>query len=467
MSKSGCFVEIGKTDEWDQARIDREYPGRSYHQLYLGDITAADAGLVRGLLQEVYDQMAEGKLTPMSHRAWPLEQAQDAFRFMAQGRHTGKIVLTQTRPEGISADASYLVTGGLRGIGLRTARWLAESGARNLILISRSGETADAKPEINKLRELGVTVITRGVDVADKEAMAELLSDAQQKMPPLRGIIHAAGVLDDAMISEMTPARIAKVMGPKVDGALVLHALTAEQDLDFFVMFASGAGLMGAAGQSNYAAANGFLDAFAHWRRAQGLHALSVDWGSWAEIGMASEVDDRHHKRWEAMGLKMIQPDEGVEMLADALFESPSPQVGIVPMNRSKLPATSGPLFKDIVKQTTKTETAPEEDVLEILATANSDDQPGLLADWLADQIVRVLALEPGMADQRDRSLMDLGMDSLMAMELHNRLRTGLAQTIQVSELLKGPTVNDLTEMLLKELYGTEAVESEREEAEI
>ncbi|WP_088634398.1 type I polyketide synthase [Phaeobacter sp. 22II1-1F12B] len=467
LSKSGCFVEIGKTDEWDQARIDREYPGRSYHQLYLGDITAADAGLVRGLLQEVYDQMAEGKLTPMSHRAWPLEQAQDAFRFMAQGRHTGKIVLTQTRPEGISADASYLVTGGLRGIGLRTARWLAESGARNLILISRSGETADAKPEIDKLRQLGVTVITRGVDVADKEAMVELLSDAQQKMPPLRGIIHAAGVLDDAMISEMTPARITKVMGPKVDGALVLHALTAERDLDFFVMFASGAGLMGAAGQSNYAAANGFLDAFAHWRRAQGLHALSVDWGSWAEIGMASEVDDRHHKRWEAMGLKMIQPDEGVEMLADALFESPSPQVGIVPMNRSKLPATSGPLFKDIVKQTTKTETAPEEDVLEILATANSDDQPGLLADWLADQIVRVLALEPGMADQRDRSLMDLGMDSLMAMELHNRLRTGLAQTIQVSELLKGPTVNDLTEMLLKELYGTEAVESEREEAEI
>ncbi|WP_238372611.1 type I polyketide synthase [Heliomarina baculiformis] len=471
LSESGCFVEIGKTDEWDQARIDKEYPGRSYHQLYLGDITAADAGLVRGLLQEVYDQMAKGALTPMSHRAWPLEQAQDAFRFMAQGRHTGKIVLTQTRPQGISADGSYLVTGGLRGIGLRTARWLAESGARNLILISRSGETADAKLEIDKLRGLGVTVLTRGVDVADKDAMAEVITEAQQKMPPLRGIIHAAGVLDDAVISEMTPARIHKVMCPKVDGALVMHTLTAEQDLDFFVMFASGAGLMGAAGQSNYAAANGFLDAFAHWRRAQGLHAMSVDWGSWAEIGMASEVDDRHHKRWEAMGLKMIQPDDGVEMLADALFGSPSPQVGIVPMNRSKLPSTSGPLFKDIIKQTTKAESAPEEDVLEKLATASSDEQSGLLADWLADQIVRVLALEPGMADQRDRSLMDLGMDSLMAMELHNRLRTGLAQTIQVSELLKGPTVNDLTEMLLKKLNGTDSAEGEgegeREEAEI
>ncbi|TYB85035.1 type I polyketide synthase [Oceaniovalibus sp. ACAM 378] len=467
LAERGRFVEIGKTDEWDQARIDKDYPGRIYHQLYLGEITASDSGLVRNMLQDIYDAMAEGTLTPMSHRAWPLEQAADAFRFMAQGHHTGKIVLTQTRPEGIRADASYLITGGLRGIGLRTAQWLVASGARNLILISRSGETEPFVPEIEALRTADVTVLTRAVDVADHGAMADLLTEAEAKLPPLRGIIHAAGILDDAMIPDMTPRRIAKVLAPKVNGARVLHALTAKQNLDFFVVFGSGAGLMGAAGQSNYAAANGFLDAFAHWRRAQGLHALSIDWGSWAEIGMAAHVDDRHQKRWASMGLKMIHPDEGVEMLADALFGSPSPQVGIVPMIRSKLPAEAGPLFSDILKQTAQASTDTDGDILAQLTSVGADEHLKLLGDWLAGQIVRVLALEPGMIDQRDRPLMDLGMDSLMAMELHNRLRAGLGKTVQVSDLLKGPTVNDLTGILLAELDGTKIDEGQWEEAEI
>ncbi|MEO1458843.1 MAG: SDR family NAD(P)-dependent oxidoreductase, partial [Pseudomonadota bacterium] len=446
LREGGRFVEIGKTDEWDQARIDREYPGRRYAQLYLGDITESRPDAVCKMLERVYADFDAGVLTPLPHASWPLERAEDAFRFMAQGLHTGKIVLTQTRPDRVREDASYLVTGGLRGIGLRTAQWLAASGARHLVLVSRSGPGAEAAAAIEALEAEGVRVRTAAADVADEGAMAALFAEIATEMPPLAGIVHAAGVLDDAMLADQTPERFATVMAPKVRGGWILHRLTERMTLDFFVLFASGAGLMGAPGQANYASANGFLDALAHHRRALGLPALSVDWGSWSEVGMAAGLGEQHHRRWSAMGLGMIAPDDGVRMLGDALFGGLTAQVAIIPVHRARLPASGGPLFRRIAAPQSADAEEEGVDIAAALAEAAAKDRPALLGDWLGGQVARVLALDATQAEDRNRSLMELGMDSLMAMELHNRIKAALGVTVSAGELLTGPTVNQLLE---------------------
>lgn len=451
LAEGGCFVEIGKTDEWNAERVTREYPGVAYHQLYLGDLTATNVELVCDMLETLYRCFEDGSLQPLSHRAWALEDAEAAMRFMAQGLHTGKIVMAQTRPEVVRADASYIVTGGLRGVGLRTAQWLAEAGARHLVLLSRSGASPESAQAIEALQAAGVTVLAEAADITDAADLRRVLDRVAEQMPPLRGVIHAAGVLDDAMLPDQTPERIARVMAPKVRGALALHEATRTASLDFFVMFASGAGLMGAPGQANYAAANGFLDAFAAWRRGQGLPGLSIDWGSWSEIGMAASVGERHQKRWAAMGLMMIAPDRGVRLLSDVLFGSERGQVAILPLMRARLPANAGPLFGNLLTRTEKRD-APQASVRESLAEAAPEEREAVLNRWLCDQVIRVLALEGTLDSEHHRSLLELGMDSLMAMELQNRVESGVGVTVRAAELLNGLSLAGLTQRILREL---------------
>ena len=168
------------------------------------------------------------------------------------------------------------------------------------------------------------------------------------EMGPIRGVFHAAGVLDDGMLSEQTPERIARVLAPKARGGWALHTLTQTDPIDFFVLFSSTAALMGSPGQSNYAAANGFLDGLAAHRQARGLPALAINWGSWAEIGMAAGVSSEHHRRWAAMGLEMITPENGMEMLSEMAMKGTKPQIAAVPIERSRFPVGGSPFYKEL-----------------------------------------------------------------------------------------------------------------------
>jgi NADPH:quinone reductase-like Zn-dependent oxidoreductase/aryl carrier-like protein/phage tail protein X len=448
----GRFVEIGKTGIWDEAAVAKSFPGVAYHTLYLGEVTRARPRLVRDMLQRLMDDFATGALTPLPQTVFPIERAEDAFRYMGQGRHTGKIVITQRpAPPEVRPDATYLVTGGLGGLGLAFARSLADQGARHLVLVGRHAPNDAARHAVAELEARGVSVTVAAADVSAAADVGALLARIAQSMPPLRGVLHAAGVVDDATLAELSPERFARVMAPKVDGAWHLHTLTAGVPLDFFVMFSSGAALLGSPGQGNYAAANSFMDALAFVRHAQGRPALSVNWGSWADVGMAAGVSEQHRRRWAEQGLRMIRPAEGVRMLRDTLRGGTAPNVAVLPLDRARLTAGASPFFRRVVaaEGAARPRDAGAADPLARVAAAAPDERPALVADFLADQIVRVLAMDRSARLRRDLSLMEMGLDSLMAMELRNRVQSALKVRVAVADLLAGPTLDQLTALIL------------------
>jgi acyl transferase domain-containing protein len=454
VAKGGSFVEIGKTDIWTPETVAQKYPDIRYHPLYLGEVAQADPELIRSMLENILADMVGGPLQPLPQTVFPLAEAERAFRYMGQGLHTGKVVITQARSATVRDDGAYVITGGLTGLGLTTAKWLADQGARNLVLFGRRAPSSDAVAKIAEIEATGASVRVAQVDVGDRASLAALLSNVRQEIGPIRGVIHGAGVLDDGMLAEQTPERFANVMAPKVRGGWALHELTAEDPLDFFVLFSSGAALLASPGQSNYAAANGFLDGLASYRHARGLPALSINWGSWAEVGMAAGVGDDHHRRWAAMGLEMITPETGMGMLAQMLASGAGPQVAAVPIVRARLPAAVGPFYSGLIDaKAAKTDSvAVPVNVLSDLRAAEPGARRGLLDAVLADQVLKVLALPAGQKVDPHETLLNLGMDSLMAMELRNRIQAIADVRVAVADLLGGTSLSDLGRIIMSQL---------------
>ncbi|AGP37465.1 type I polyketide synthase [Sorangium cellulosum] len=382
----------------------------------------------------------------------------------------------ETRPRGriescvptdvtIRADSTYLVTGGLGGLGLSVAGWLAERGAGHLVLVGRSGAASvEQRAAVAALEARGARVTVAKADVADRAQLERILREVTTSGMPLRGVVHAAGILDDGLLMQQTPARFRKVMAPKVQGALHLHALTREAPLSFFVLYASGVGLLGSPGQGNYAAANTFLDALAHHRRAQGLPALSVDWGLFAEVGMAAAQEDRG-ARLVSRGMRSLTPDEGLSALA-RLLESGRVQVGVMPVNPRLWvelypAAASSRMLSRLVTAHRASAGGPagDGDLLRRLAAAEPSARSALLEPLLRAQISQVLRLPEGKIEV-DAPLTSLGMNSLMGLELRNRIEAMLGITVPATLLWTYPTVAALSGHLAREACEAAPVES-------
>ncbi|MEP7048695.1 MAG: SDR family NAD(P)-dependent oxidoreductase [Pseudomonadota bacterium] len=449
----GRFVEIGKTGIWDAAAVAKAYPGLEYYPLYLGEVTQAEPTLMRDMLQRLMNDFESGALQPLPQTLYPIEKAQEAFRFMGQGRHTGKIVLTQRVAPEVRANATYLISGGLGGLGLACARGLVERGARHVVLLGRRAPTPEAERAIDALTGFGATITVVQGDVSVEADVASLMQQIRSTLPPLRGVLHAAGSVDDGMLVEQDWSRFERVMAPKVAGTWHLHALTHACQLDFFVMFSSGAALLGSPGQGNYAAANSFMDGLAYVRQAEGRHGLSINWGSWAEVGMAASVSEAHRRRWAEQGLRMIAPRDGVRMLNDALRGAQTPQIAILPLDRARLPRAAGPFFQRLL-ETEKTalrvrEAAPVDLAPRILA-AEPAERAALISAFLCEQLVRVLAVDRATQFRTDQPVLELGLDSLMAMELRNRVQGAVKVRLSVADLLGGQTIDQLTAKILQ-----------------
>lgn len=459
LGQGGTFLELGKRDIMTVTSAAALRPDVHYHAYDLGSEAQADHGLLKPMFDDLLAAFADGGLSPLPVRVYPLDGAREAFRFMAQARHVGKLVLRVPQPAAIVADATYWITGGLGGLGLETARWLVASGARHLALSGRSAPGEHAGAVIAELRGQGITVNTFEAHAADRERMAAVLDELSRTMPPLRGVVHAAGALDDAVLLRQTWPRCQAVLRGKAHGAWVLHDLTRHLPLDLFVLYSAAGLWLGAAGQGAYPAANAELDALAHARRRQGLPALSVAWGAWADVGMAAQSANGGHDVWAARGLGKITPTAGFAAL-EQLKQGGATHALVLPIDWSRflaqLPAGADAGFFQALATATNT-TVPASSpvgpaVLQRLQAMPGGQRRAALIAYLSERTLQVLGLESEKPLDPRIALKDIGLDSLMAVELRNALAKAFSHPLPATLLFDYPTLDALTTSLLRTL---------------
>jgi acyl carrier protein len=376
-----------------------------------------------------------------------------------------KVRLGLQREIKILQDCSYLITGGLGALGLKIAHWLVAQGAKHLILTSRRGADEEIQATVNQLEQAGVQVLVIKADVSHPEEVERILETIKNSMPALRGIIHAAGVLDDGVLLQQTWARFRQVMAPKVAGTWNLHLLTQEIPLDFFVCFSSMASLLGSPAQGNYVVANTFMDALAHHRRALGLPSLSINWGPWAEVGMATKLGKHAQRRLTAQGLGSISLDDGLQILSELLGQKIA-QIGVLPINWSLfLPQFSQGIQSPFLEAfTSQPSVAQKHGLLKQLEASPVTEHRTILFNHVRAEIAQVLELKTPEQIQASQKLFDeLGIDSLMAVELKNRLQASLGRSLRSTLVFDYPTLESLVDHLSQELAFSDEMDTQLE----
>ncbi|WP_158884798.1 type I polyketide synthase [Amycolatopsis anabasis] len=458
----GRYLELTKKDIVGDGRLALRALGRniSFHVVDVADMGRSDPKRVSAIVREVLRHLETGDLAPLPYRTFPAGDAAGAFRHLARAKHIGKVLLSfqdetaavsppaaRPRRAVVRPDATYLVTGGLGGIGAKIAEWLADRGARYLFLLGRSPLDASADQErvaaIEAWKRTGAEVRYEAVDVADEAAMRSVLDGiARRGWPPIRGVLHAAGVHAYHPIGELDAAKISAVLRPKVTGSLVLDRLLRGTPLDFFVLFSSASALLSSPLLGGYAAANAFLDGLAHHRRRRGEPATSVNWGAWASVGMASRAL-REANRSLPAGTGDFEPATGLAILERLLGDDATQAAALVidwpEWSRAHPRAARSPLLARLVPRNGEAEATP----VAPPRTGNGGDRREVITRYLVDQLAAGLGMPPERIDLR-RPLNRLGLDSLTAVELKNRVSRDLGVTLPVVTLLSDYTLAEL-----------------------
>jgi acyl transferase domain-containing protein/acyl-CoA synthetase (AMP-forming)/AMP-acid ligase II/acyl carrier protein len=411
------------------------------------------------------------------HISNPDREDQIAFR---QGqRYVARLFPNPSLPQAatvrLRVDATYLITGGLGELGLVVARWMVEHGARRLILLGRTPLPprvgwGQAEPgsrlacQINCIRALeaqGATVHLAAVDVANEDQLSSLLRQYDREgWPPIRGVVHMAGVVHGQILAEMTTEDLLADFLPKAAGGWALHRLFQNVDLDFFILFSSGASLLGSPFLGSYAASNAFLDSLAHHRNSLHVPALSINWGFWSEAGMAARQIREHNKTFAPRGMRSFTNAQGMEVLG-RLLNQKSPQLAAMPFDWKEWCqyhpiAAQAPMLSYFASR----QTAPVRKVMDssngdggltrnVLINAEPAQRPQIMQSYVTQYLSRVMGVSPSELDA-DESLIDLGVDSLMAVELRNRIESELGVTIPMIKLLQGPSIARISALLLE-----------------
>ena len=477
LGRGGCFVEIGKRGIKEKSWVDAQRRDWRYFVADWTDAAKNEPKLLGDMFAHLTQELHTGSLMPLPRHVFALNQTADAFRFMAQARHVGKIVLRHRSgaPALIRRDGSYLVTGGLSGLGLHAARWLAQHGAGRIVLVGRRGVTSEAAPVLQQLRDRGTEVIAEALDVSDESALTALLERIRAEGPPLRGVLHSAGVLDDAELMRQNAERFARVFAPKVQGGRLLDNLTRQDPLDWFVLFSSIAGVIGSPGQCNHSAANAFLDVLAQERRRQGLPALSIDWCAWAETGSAADLGLM--QRITERGLGALSSEQGVLAL-ERMMQSGAAQAAVLPVDWGRFLArwehgAIPKFFADVAGSVRPRGESPSvaapagmqsEDLRRQLADAPVSRQRPIMAAFVRDMALRALGSDPTKPVDPRTPLGDLGLDSLLAVELRNKLGKALALSLPSTLLFDYPSIEALTDYLLAVVLPSSNEESAADE---
>ena len=378
------------------------------------------------------------------------DESEDRVAYRAGRRHVARLMPSVTAPRDdqftIHSDACYLITGGLGGVGLKLARWLAEQGAGTIVLAGRRPVQESSEPELQKLRRSGARVIIEQLDVADEGQVASLVARINSEVAPLKGVIHAAGLLDDAIIMRQRAEQFLRVLRPKTRGAWNLHVQTQHLALDFFVLCSSMASVTGSPGQSNYSAANAFLDGLAWYRRELGLPALSINWGQWDGVGLTSQGHAK--SRWQLEGFGKLGVDQALSHL-DALIRSTAVQTGVSTIEFSRLPELFQrlPLLRAFARPKTESEQGGRL-FRDRLDAAPVGRRRALLDKFVQENVAAVLGVEGRELTDRRAGFSSLGMDSLATLELRNRLQAGLRESLPATLAFHYPNLETLVNFL-------------------
>jgi NADPH:quinone reductase-like Zn-dependent oxidoreductase/3-oxoacyl-(acyl-carrier-protein) synthase/acyl carrier protein len=466
VSQGGCFLEVGKRGIWTQQQVAAFRADIRYFAFDLGEVASRNPDSIREMLRELMPQFEAGKLRPLRTTLYSMDDAVQAFRTMAQAGHVGKIVLAHDRMETkdgireIVSNGTVLITGGLGALGGALAGWLVEKGARSLVLASRHAKDDD--PVVLDLRKSGVDVTVEQVDVASAEQMGELLNRIRSARAPLTAIFHAAGVVQDAVLGREDWSSYTDATSAKLEGAWNLHRLTMHDPVKLMVLFSSAASVLGSAGQGSYSAANAFLDALAHFRMSRGMETLSVNWGAWGSAGMAARLAPEHFSRLERQGIRLLDASAAWSAMESAI-ERRRTQVAIMDIDWERFlgnrASKDTALFQELGEPQTSqgSGTAAEVRAQDAILGAPAGDRRMLLSLHIKDCARRVLSMDADGAIQDAVPLQDIGLDSLMALELRNELAQSLGLALSAGTLFNYPTVNELTQHLLTFLPAIEA----------
>ena len=435
--------------------------GLSHQTIDFGRVASERPELLRDLLLETIEVVDQRALECFEPPAFACDEAEKALAHVRAESSCALVCLNfqgrepllapePSRPV-VRSDATYLVTGGLGGLGLEVLRWLVDLGARSIVLTGRSEPSPSALVAIQQSRDVGATVMPMRADMTREEDVARVLKTIAATLPPLAGVFHAAGVLDDGVIAQQSEQRLERVMAPKVSGAWNLHRQTLGEALDFFVLFSSIASVVGWAGQSNYAAGNAFLDSLAHHRRARGLPALSINWGPWSESGMAASLASQDQKRMRNAGMALLSPARALAGMKRLMSASVT-QASVIDVDWERLVASSPNLalnsvFLGLITDASGERTSNEN--LQELASAAPERRAHIVERTVRTQLAAVLGLEDGSGLSPQMNLFDYGVNSLMSMDLLARLQAKFAIKLPSTLILKHPTLAAISERIV------------------
>ncbi len=471
LSPYGRFVEIGKTDIYRNSKLGLQPFGNnlSYFGVDVDRLFKQKEEFSGELFHEAIDFFVENRFPVHPSVVFPMAEIRDAFQFMAGARHIGKIIISMEgevqvappREIRFKDKASYMLTGGCSGFGLAVADWMTSKGAKHLVLMSRSGpKTEEEKDLIERMRKRGVDVMVARGDVSNREDVDRIMKEVHEKMPPLKGIQHAAMVLDDGSIPEIDHERYLNVFIPKSIGCWNLHEATLDMELDHFVLYSSISSIYGNPGQVSYVAGNSFLENFAHYRRSVGMPAMTINWGVLGDVGFVARSGNvgglLYKQGWKTFTLK-----QSTDILEQMLLTNPVQRVATDSdwemvgnfYPHSGETSRFGHLIKEKELSAVSASGAGDSGLNTTLKELDREQQEEILGSHLLDTFARVLGASSDKVDPSE-PVTKYGLDSLMANQIRNWIQSSVAVDYSMMRIMKGPTLQEMTQQILDEMNG-------------
>ncbi|MEY4518486.1 MAG: hypothetical protein RLZZ499_1085, partial [Cyanobacteriota bacterium] len=473
LNRHGRFTEIGKQGIWSPSEVAQVAPSINYSIVDLWQITQDKPELIQQMLRKLHSKLHKRSqfiaetFKPLPHTVFTQEQTIAAFRYMQQGKHQGKIIIAQESfedqgkqpfaPTHKTYTGTYLITGGMGAIGLQIAQWLVTKGVTNIVLLGRNDIKPELESSLKKIQDKAQVKLIKA-DIANTDQLAQVLIQIELELPPLKGVVHCAGIISDRTIAQQDWRSFEQVLAPKVQGAWNLHHLTQKYDLENFILFSSASSLLGSAGQANYCAANAFLDTLAHARRTLGLPAIAINWCAWKNTGLAANTQITKGLKQQAIG--SIKPNQGIEILEQLLLNAPA-QIGVIPFDWDVWQQHNSvtPYYEDLVSVPAYSENSS--DYKQHLLTAIPEQREYLLKKQISQQLGDILGIKDLDKIDLASGFAELGLDSLGSVELINKLQYSYNLKLSPTVIFDYSNLTALTNYLSSLLFNYELIKNQ------